>query len=251
MKIKFEIGDRIELTHVKSALGRKLSERKLGSQLLDYDGVRTAKISMPICENRVVPLEVGDDYNMCFFTNIGLYQCKARIRKRYTENRMYVLDVLFLTDLIKYQRRKFYRLDCMFSIQYRMVSDMELLLRERLKTKQWEREEEKENCLLMLEEIPKQWEEGTISDLSGGGLRFHGKNELECGSTVEVMLPLSLKSGIVPLTFLMQVIACVHYEGSKIAYEIRGEFRDVKDAERETVIKYVFEEQRRRMRKDW
>ena len=64
------------------------------------------------------------------------------------------------------------------------------------------------------------------------------------------MLPLSLQSGIVPLTFLMQVIACVHYEGSRSAYEIRGEFKNVKDAEREIVIKYVFEEQRRRMRKE-
>lgn len=250
MKFTFEIGDRIELTHVRSAMGRKLSERKFGSQLLDYDGEQTAKISMPICENRVVPLEVGDDYNMCFFTNIGLYQCKARIRKRYTENRMYVLDVLFLTELTKYQRRKFYRLDCMFPIKYRMISDVELLLRKRLQTEPWESEEEKERCLLMLAEIPKEWEEGTISDLSGGGMRFHGKYELGRGAMVEVMLPLSLQSGIVPLTFLMQVIACVHYEGSRIAYEIRGEFQNVKGSERETVIKYVFEEQRRRMRKE-
>ena len=80
-------------------------------------------------------------------------------------------------------------------------------------------------------------------------MRFHGKQELEKDSLIEVMIPLSLQSGIVPLSFLMRVIACVHYEGSRIAYEIRGEFQNVKDAERESVIKYVFEEQRRRMRK--
>ena len=60
MKVAFKIGDRIELTHSKSATGQKLSERKFGSQLLDFDGVRTAKIAMPILESRVIPLEVGE-----------------------------------------------------------------------------------------------------------------------------------------------------------------------------------------------
>lgn len=250
MRITFEIGDRIELTHIKSSTGRKLSDRKYGSQLLDFDGVRTAKISMPIYENKVVPLEVNDVYQMCFFTNSGLYQCNAKIRKRYMENKMYVMDVLFLTELTKYQRRKFYRLDCMFPIKYRLISDVESTLRERLFANQFENEEERKCYELTLEEIPKDWQEGTISDLSGGGMRFHGKSELEKGELIEVMLPLSLQSGIVPLTFMMQVIACLHYEGSRIAYEVRGEFQNVKDTEREIVIKYVFEEQRRRMRKE-
>lgn len=250
MKITFEIGDRIELTHIKSAAGSKLSDRKYGSQLLDFDGVRTAKISMPIYENKIVPLEVDDDYQMCFFTKSGLYQCSAKIRRRYMENKMYVMDVLFLTELTKYQRRKFYRLDCMFPIKYRLISDVESILRQRFQANQFETEEEKKSCEQTLEELPKEWQEGTISDLSGGGMRFHGRSRLEKGEMIEVMLPLSLQSGIVPLTFMMQVIACLHYEGSRIAYEVRGEFQNVKAKEREIVIKYVFEEQRRRLRKE-
>ena len=249
MKITFEIGDRIEMTHIKSAMGLKLSEKKYGSQVLDYDGGQMVKVAMPIYENRVVPLETGDNYNLCFFTNSGLYQCVGQIRKRYVENKMYVMDVLFLTELKRYQRRKFYRLDCMFPIKYRLISDVEQTLRERLYSGQVQTSEEQSRWKQMLDEIPKEWEEGTISDLSGGGMRFHGKQELEKDSLIEVKIPLSLQSGIVPLSFLMRVIACVHYEGSRIAYEIRGEFQNVKDAERESVIKYVFEEQRRRMRK--
>ena len=84
-----------------------MSDKKYGSQLLDFDGDRTAKIAMPISEGKVIPLEIDDDYNLCFFTNSGLYQCTARIKKRYTENRMYVMDVIFLTPLKKFQRRKY------------------------------------------------------------------------------------------------------------------------------------------------
>lgn len=250
MKVKFEIGDRIELTHVRSALGQKLLEQKLGSQLLDFDGARTVKISMPIYENRIIPLAVDDDYQLCFFTSMGLYQCKGRIHKRYAENHIYVLDVILLTDLKKYQRRKFYRLDCMFSIKYRILSDTEKLLRERLAVDRWESEEEKQRCITALEKMPKEWKEGVVSDLSGGGIRFHGQEKLERDTNLEVMLPLSLQSGIVPLKFMMQVIACVNYQGSHIAYEIRGEFKNIKDDEREMIVRYVFEKQRRRIRKE-
>ena len=236
MKVTFAIGDRIELMHIKSAIGRKVSDKKYGSQLLDFDGDRTAKIAMPISEGKVIPLEIDDDYNLCFFTNSGLYQCTAQIKKRYTENRMYVMDVIFLTPLKKFQRRKFYRLDCLFPIRYRIVPKEQFE-----KKNEAEQDNEKDEIL---------WEEGTISDLSGGGIRFHGNVECKKGDYVEIVLPLSLQSGIIPLSLYMKVVSCVHFEGSRVAYETRGEFLNINEKERETVIKYVFEEQRRRMRKE-
>ena len=236
MKVAFAIGDRIELIHIKSAIGLKVSDKKYGSQVLDFDGDRTAQIAMPISEGKVIPLEIDDDYNLCFFTNSGLYQCTAQIKKRYTENRMYVMDVIFLTPLKKFQRRKFYRLDCLFPIRYRIVPKEQFE-----KKNEAEQDNEKDEIL---------WEEGTISDLSGGGIRFHGNVECKKGDFVEIVLPLSLQSGIIPLSLYMKVVSCVHFEGSRVAYETRGEFLNINEKERETVIKYVFEEQRRRMRKE-
>ena len=236
MKVAFAIGDRIELIHIKSAIGRKVSDKKYGSQVLDFDGDRTAKIAMPISEGKVIPLEIDDEYNLCFFTNSGLYQCTAQIKKRYTENRMYVMDVIFLTPLKKFQRRKFYRLDCLFPIRYRIVPKEQFE-----KKNEAEQDNEKDEIL---------WKEGTISDLSGGGIRFHGNVECKKEDLVEIVLPLSLQSGIVPLSLYMKVVSCVHFEGSRVAYETRGEFLNINEKERETVIKYVFEEQRRRMRKE-
>ena len=54
MKVTFAIGDRIELTQIKSAIGRKVSDKKYGSQVLDFDGDRTAQIAMPISEGKVI-----------------------------------------------------------------------------------------------------------------------------------------------------------------------------------------------------
>ena len=249
-KVMFKIGDRIEMTHVISAAGGAVSDKKFGSQLLDFDGIRTAKVSMPIYENRIVPLEIGDEYQMCFFTNSGLYQCRGRISKRYTEKKMYVMDVVLLTEMKKFQRRRFYRLDCMFTVKFRVLSDVECTLRERLAKNEFESESDRQQCQEAIEKMPREWQEGTISDISGGGMRFHSRVELKRDELLEVRFPLSFRNGILPMTFVLRVIACVYYEGSQIAYEIRGEFENVKDTEREIVIKYVFEEQRRRLRKE-
>ena len=246
----FEIGDRIELTQYSSVTGRKVSEKKYGSMLLDFDGIRTVKLSMPIIEGRVIPLETGDEYQLCFFTNSGMYQCLGRIEKRYTDNKLHIMEVVLLNELKKFQRRKFYRLDCMFPIKYRVITDVEVLLKERLAKDDFETPEDKEICKGAYEKICKNWEEGTVSDISGGGIRFHSKNELKKNTKMEVMLPLSFSNGIVPVKFIMNVITCTYFEGSRNAYEIRGEFENVKDSDRETVIRYVFEEQRRRMSKE-
>ena len=127
-------------------------------------------------------------------------------------------------------------MDCLFPIRYRIVPKEQFE-----KKNEAEQDKEKDEIL---------WEEGTISDLSGGGIRFHGNVECKKGDFVEIVLPLSLQSGIIPLSLYMKVVSCVHFEGSRVAYETRGEFLNINEKERETVIKYVFEEQRRRMRKE-
>lgn len=245
-----EIGDRIELTQLSSSGFRKVSDKKYGSKLLDFDGIRTAKLSMPIYEGRLIPLEPDDEYNLCFFTKSGLYQCRARIRRRYVEDAIHVMDVHLIGELRKYQRRKFYRLDCMFPIKFRLLSNTEVILRKQLEVDNFETEEDKAICMGAIEKLPKQWEDGTVSDISGGGIRFYSAKQMERDTKVEVMVPLSFSSGIVPIQFIMKVITCSYSEKSRVMFEIRGEFENVQDTERETVIRYVFEEQRRRMRRE-
>lgn len=80
MKVAFAIGDRIELMHIKSAIGRKVSDKKYGSQLLDFDGDRTAKIAMPISEGKVIPLEIDDDYHLCFLQTLGCISVQHGLR---------------------------------------------------------------------------------------------------------------------------------------------------------------------------
>ncbi len=244
------IGDKIELEHLKSATGRALSDKKYGSKLLDYDNVRTAKIAMPLHEGRVIPLEVGDEYTICFFTTAGLYQCIAQITGRSIENNVYVLMVEFITALKKFQRRGFYRLDCLFPIRQREISEEERILAERLIRNNFETEEDRFKCKAELKKISPEWKEAMVSDISGGGIRFHGSEARKEDEIIEIFLPLSMKEELIPIKVKMRVISCSENANSKVSFEVRGEFIDLDESMRELIVKYVFEEQRKRLRKD-
>lgn len=247
---KFNIGDRIEMTHTVSALGRALSKNVYCSQVMDFDGVRRAKIYMPIFEGKIIPLETGDEYQICFFTKSGLYRCRARIEKRYIEDNIYMMDVFLLSELRKFQRRQYYRLDCMVELKYRILTEEEQKIRQFLSGDAKVSDEEKVKYEGMLDQMPKEWYDGTSADLSGGGVRFRCDRELDRGGGVEILVPLNFQNGRVRTKFFAKVLSCQNVENMYGVYEIRGEFDGITDTQRELVIQYVFEEQRRRMRKE-
>ena len=237
----FDIGDRIEITPVKAVFSEDKSEKKYVSQLLDFDDIRTAKISTPLQDGRIIPLRVDQDVRLCFFTKSGLYQCKARIKKRYIEDKIPMMDVLLISEPEKYQRRRFYRLECTYEINYRRLSLEEVRIRRDLESGYGDAQELKKQ----LEDIPQDWKTGVVTNLSGGGIRFHLGESLDIGEMIELDIPISLKNGVVPMKVFSHVIDCTGDRPD--SKDVRCEFDSIGPKERELVVKYVFEEQRRRM----
>lgn len=248
-KVLIRVGDKIEMTHVKSATRRKLSENVFASMLLDYNGVRTAKISMPIYEGRVIPLEIGDEYSLCFFSSSGLYRCRARIKSRLREGNIFVLMMEFLSMPKKFQRRQFFRLDCLLSIHYRQISDEEKVLHDYIETSKLE-ENELEACEKKLEELSSAWEDAVLTDISGGGVRLQCQEKVEPGTYIQVNIPLDMPTGVCPFSCMAKVVHVIDLKGSEHPVELRCEFDNIGREQREFVVKYVFEEQKRRLRKD-
>ncbi len=249
-KAIINIGDKIELTHVKSAYRRKLSDRTYGSKLLDYDGFREAKVSMPIYEGKVVPLELDDEYDLCFFTSFGLFRCRARVKKRSREGKMHVLQMEFLSLPKKYQRRKFFRLECMMEIRYREISQDEKVLYDLVEAEEIEDFErklyEKKMC-----ELAGRWNKALLTDISGGGVRIQCKDKVEPGTFIEVDIPLETASaGIYRFCCLAKVVAALDINNGVYHSELRCEYENIGREQRESVVKYVFEEQKRRLRKE-
>ena len=249
MEKVFDIGNKIELTPARSAFSSDKTHKVYSSQILDFDEVRTAKIAAPVQDGRLVPMRTGDDVDLCFFTKAGLYQCRARVKKRYNEGKIAVLDVLFVTDPQKFQRRKFYRLECTFEIRYRRFSKEEARVREAIdRAKRNGEKELLEEYKKELEEFPELWQPATITNLSGGGVKFHLRETLDRGEPIQVAVPLSLQKGVLPMKVMAHVIDCEKSVDSRAAAcDARCEFDGITNNEREIIVKYVFEEQRRRM----
>ncbi len=248
-KVVINVGDKIELTHVKSAARRKLAESSYTSQLLDYDGLRTAKIAMPIFEGKIIPLEVNDEFDLCFFATSGLYRCRAKVVKRFREDNMHLMMMQFLSMPKKYQRRQFYRLDCMLEVRYRVISDEEKTLRDFLQTNQFEDPALEEAYEKKLEEFQQDWKDALLTDISGGGIRFQCKQIVEPGIFVEVAIPLDMSRDSILFKGIAKVVSRVNLSGENSSEE-RCEFENIGKQERELIVKYVFEEQKRRIRKE-
>ncbi len=249
-KAIINIGDKIELTHVKSAYRRKLSDRTYGSKLLDYDGFREAKVSMPIYEGKIVPLELDDEYDLCFFTSFGLFRCRAKVKKRFREGRMHVLLMEFLSLPKKYQRRKFFRLECMMEIRYREISQDEKVLYDLVEADEIE-DFEKQLYEKKMRELASRWNRALLTDISGGGVRFQCKDKVDPGTYIEVDIPLqTAATGAFKFRCMAKVVAIVDIKNGAYHSELRCEFDNIGREQRESVVKYVFEEQKRRLRKE-
>ncbi|MCR4605400.1 MAG: flagellar brake protein [Eubacterium sp.] len=243
----FKIGDKVDLIQKSSKAGGKISERQYASRIIDFDGVRTAKLSAPIQDGHLVPLAVGDDYDLIVYTNSGLYSCRGRVKKRYLEKKISVVDILIVSDFKKYQRREYFRLECNFRIMYRRIPDDERILREKLANDNFDTPLEKKECRDKLFAMEPVWDDATITDLSGGGLRFHSDVQFKEEEMIEVKIPLQLQVRFESLRFFSRVIASA--ENLKVAksYDTRCEFMSMGAREREVIIKFVFEQQRKKM----
>ncbi|MBO4395872.1 MAG: flagellar brake protein [Eubacterium sp.] len=249
MEQVFSIGNKIEITPVKSAFSYDKTDKRYASQLLDYDGGRMAKIAVPVQDGHLVPIRVDEDINMCFFTKAGLYQCRGRVKNRLADNNVSMLEVLFVSEPEKFQRRRYYRLECTSELRYRRLSKDEVRIREELERAELLNDK---NEIVRLESeldsVVKNWQVATVTNLSAGGVRFHLAEHLEIGEPIGVVIPLSMKSGVVSMEIMAHVIESGRSEDTRsTSSDVRCEFDSLTNQERERIVKYVFEEQRRRM----
>ena len=242
------LGDRVDLIKLPGLEENQTTKQYL-SQVLDFIDEDKAKLSMPMENNRVIPLTVGDKYEVCFYTETGLFQCKGSIIDRYKDNNLYILVIQFLSDLEKCQRRQYYRLESIIDIQYRIFSSEETILKQRLLANEFATEEMRANCEAGLEKLENQWSIATVTDISGGGIKFNSVICLEKERKIKIRLPLMLNGDKRELGLIGNVVVSAPIINRKDYFETRVEYVGISLEERETIIKYIFEQERKLLRR--
>ncbi len=232
-------GDKVDLTEVKSEENitkAGVVERKtFSTRVYDIVSDDEIKVNMPFVDGHIQLLDVGDEYDLCFYSGNGLYQCYSRVSDRYKSNNVYVLGLELTSPLRKFQRREYYRLNCILNMKCREVGEKEY-------------DEIRKNDVRFIN-TDLTLEDGVIVDISGGGAKFISDRRFEKETKILFVFSLNLSGKLTEYSVIGRVILSEALEGRAGEYKNHVQFVNIKDRDREGIIRYIFEEERRIRRK--
>ena len=228
-------GNKIDFKDIlsKEQLNGGLIPATYASQVFEIRNDNILRVSMPIEHGRIIPLSKGKKFDAFFYTAKGLYQCRVIIIDRFKINNIYMMDIELLTEPVKYQRRQYYRLELNIPVRYMQITETE------------------SNVMANEEELPERLENlseyhtGDTIDISGGGLRFTGDTLVEKGNRLAVVFDIDYEGNIERYLLAADVIMSFAIPQHHGMYEHRVEFKDISKENREMLIKYIFQEERK------
>ena len=232
-------GDKIELQRVsrirynedeEEAAKRRKVYHSAVSEILSEDRL---EITMPIEKAKLRLLEIDSEYDVYFFSESGLYQCFARVIDRYKTNNIYMVLMELTSNLRKQQRREYYRFGCALE-----MSDISL-------------SEEEEAEVLKTGRVinGKKLNKSVIVDISGGGLRFVSEQKYEPDSLVYCIYHLMIRRKIKEYNLVGKILTVRELDNKPGFYEYRLKYINIDKDEREEIIPYNFQEERKNRKK--
>lgn len=225
-------GVKLELNEV-TANKKKASETYL-SQIYDLNAdTKRVSIAMPYKDGHMVVLSLGVVLDAYFYCKAKMYHSRVKVVDRYKSNNLIVLVVELQSELKKVQRRQFFRYDLIVPLRYMLLDDETALIYD--KTGE------------LPEEIIKQnIKNGQTINISGGGMKFVGcKFERDD----RVYIELDYTSGTINqcLRVTAKIIDSVNPQGRRDIFHNRVSYDNIKNDDRESLIRFIFEEERKQM----
>ena len=247
-----QIGCKIEMRAAdKRSLSVTESEPDLYiSQILQWSDMNVASIAVPSFKGHLVPLRVDGIYELQFVTRGGLYRCRGQILKRNkTAGNIATAEIKIISALEKYQRRQFYRMNCIMSMNYSVLTEV-----------QRELYKEKKKCLSLeqklliekkLENQEMEFQKAIVLDISGGGMRFNSAVQQETGDVclLQPALPEVVRKRI-PFLFGRIISSRRIPNREPITFDNRVEFVEISPSEQEQIITYIFKEERDKRKRE-
>ncbi len=243
--VNIEVGNKLDL--VSLAKTKQISDTKVyKSQILDMTDERHFQIAMPVEGYKVLLLPVGGKYEVTIYAGKTIYVCQIKILARYKEGNQYVLDVEALGSPKKFQRRAYYRLEYTRDFEFHLPGEDEEdeisgdVIDE---LEAWEDMDEDEDT--------QPFDRGILLDLSGGGCRFVSREQIEPGERLILRIPIEMEGTEEEeiLTVTGKTLSSKVLENRGKGYEQRVEFTDIENEQREKIIKFIFQQERKNRKK--
>lgn len=239
------IGDKIDIQLVQQLEQVERGEaitplRTYKSSLFDNLNEKEIEIAMPTENGRMILFQIGLRCRLLFYGQKGMYTCYGTVQKRYKKENFFILAILLTSDPVKFQRREFYRIEKNIDIKYLKVSEDIV---------------KKDSTEAIFAEIHNpgyldNMKNAVTMDLSGGGIRFAGDDICPVNSYILVMMRLYNEKIDQMFYLIVQVVDSFRSPKNLDKVIVRGRFlfKDLKD--RETIVRYIFEEERKIRRKE-
>ena len=227
-------GNKIQLQKIVRMKEENEERKVYDSQVIDIVSDDRIEVSMPFVKSKLVLLPVDGEYNVFFYTQGGLYQCSARVADRYRNNNVFSVLLDLTSNLRKYQRREFYRFSCALEMNSRTLEEREIQAIE-------------SNASLLVPELPLQ--RSVIVDISGGGLRFVSDYSYEIGSMILCKYDLWISGESKNFSLIGKVLDVKEVENRPGAYEHRVQYVNMDKGNREEIVKYIFDAERKSIQK--
>ena len=225
-------GDKLELKSTVSVVLPDGTEGVKTYRTSVYDILDDGRLElvMPMEKSKLVLLPVDGEYDVCFFAHGGMYRADVRIIGRRKINGIYVLVVEMISNLHKFQRREYYRFNCVVDMKAREMTG----------------EESDAFARGLAHQVSeKDMARGVIVDISGGGTRFVSRQKFHENSIILMRFNLPIMEIDRPFLLAARVIHSGEIENRTNEYENRVKFEFIDTATREEIIKYIFDEERK------
>lgn len=192
------------------------------------------ELMMPLEKGKVILLPVDGEFDLHFYAESGLYQCYARVLDRYKSNNVYIVVMELTSNPRKHQRREFFRFGCVLGMSSRTLEKEEIAAVE-------------QDQFFVKQGLPLK--QSTAVDISGGGIRFIASYAYEAEDYIYCVFTLNLKGQPKQYHLIGKVLSVRELEGKPGTFEHRVKYVNLDVDEREEIIRYIFEEERRQRHK--
>lgn len=193
------------------------------SKLEAVKGNESVIIYAPMSEGRLYPVHIGWDMNISFVKNQNLFGFQTKIINRIILDNLTFLEAKVNSDIVKIQRREYFRLSYTQVVEYRLISSVN-------------------NSDI------SSYKEAYATDISGGGLCLKVGENIKINDVLECKLNIDDNGDI---KFLGKVVRLGERDEELIyPQELGIKFLKIDRRDIDRIVRFIFEKQRSLRRKE-
>lgn len=217
----FAIGDKVQVIE---------GEEIYTSRIENFVGDSGLIIYLPLKGRIALKFEKNKNYRMLLYSKSAVYKGEFRVMDQYKEGAVPLVEILIMSELEKEQRREYFRIDYISPIRYKVIQIRNTNTGE-------------------LEDYDDEFHSATMTNISGGGMRFNTEVGNIDARKVQVCFQIKSMYNSYDFTFDAEIVGIKKKDDSDKNLDYRIKFLNIEKGDRETIVKFIFDKEREMRRK--